>query len=180
MVIENLAWVLPRPRKKNKYIGSFPLHFEKKLLRLLDIDPEKHKILQPFGGMAEYGIRVDINPETNPDILADAHNLNMFEDEVFDLVILDPPYNDAYNKRLYGIDKPLYWKKYTSEAVRVLKDGGYLVIYHMLATPSIRNTVLVKRIFLETRMWHRLRCIHIHKKDKEKWLSQKKIIHIKA
>ena len=170
--IENYAWVLPRPRRSNKYIGGFPQHFEKKLLRLLEIDPEKHKILQPFGGMAEYGIRVDLNPETKPQVLADAHDLNMFEDEIFDLVILDPPYNAEYNERLYGFTKPLRWKQYTKEAVRVLKDGGWLVIYHMLSTPSIKDTVLTKRIFLETRRWHKLRCIHIHRKNKQAWASQ--------
>jgi 16S rRNA G966 N2-methylase RsmD len=167
MMIENLAWVLPRPRKSNKYIGGFPLHFEKKLLNLLNIDPQIHKILHPFGGMAEYGIRVDICEEAKPEIVGDAHNLPL-PDNTFDLVILDPPYNEDYAKRLYGTGK-LKWKKYTAEAVRVCKEKGIVVVYHMLATPAIPNTVLVKRIFLETRVWHKLRCVHIHQKRSELW-----------
>jgi len=92
----------------------------------------------------------------------------MFEDETFDCVILDPPYSDEYSERLYGTGK-IHWKKYTTEAVRVCKEGGYVVVYHYLATPSIRNCVLYKRIFLETRMWHKLRCIHIYKKNTAAW-----------
>jgi hypothetical protein len=168
--IENLAWVLPRPRRCNKYIGSFPQHFEKKVIRLLGFDEikDKNKILHSFGGMSEFGIRVDIKSEVKPDYVGDAHNLEMFKDETFDLVILDPPYSTDLSKRLYGTKK-LRFKQYTKEAVRVLKDGGYLVMYHYIATPRIENTVLFKRIFLETRVWHKLRCIHIHKKDKFRW-----------
>lgn len=166
--IENIAWVLPRPRKINKYIGGFPLHFEKKLLKLLNIDLNVHKILHPFGGMAEFGERVDIKPEVKPDYIGDAHNMDWIKDNAYDLVILDPPYNEEYSKRLYGTKKP-QWKKYTAEAVRVLKEKGYLVVYHYLATPRIENTILVKRIFLETRIWHKLRCIHIHQKRTELW-----------
>ena len=164
-MIETLAWVLPRP-SKSKYPGSFPLHFEKKLLRELNVDPEKHKILQPFGGKAEFGVRVDINPEVKPDYLENAHNLSMFKDNAFDLVILDPPYNDEYSERLYQTGHiKLRWGIYTKEAIRVLRPGGYLVIYHNLATPSLKGVKLIKRIFLETRVWHQLRCIHIHQKE---------------
>lgn len=167
-MIENLAWVLPRPNKSG-YIGSFPLHFEKKLLKELNLDPTKDKILHPFGGMVEYGIRCDIITEVEPDYICDAHSLP-FDDNTFDCVILDPPYSDEYSKRLYGTDFiKLKWKTYTAEAVRVCKEGGYVVMYHYIATPSIRGTRLVKRIFLETRYWHKLRCIHIHIKDSEAW-----------
>lgn len=103
-MIDSVAWVLPRP-SKSKYIGSFPLHFETKLLRELDIDRQaKYTILHPFGGKAEFGMRVDIKTEVSPDIIADAHNLP-FKDCIFDLVILDPPYSEEYSRRLYGTHK---------------------------------------------------------------------------
>lgn len=166
-MIESLAWVLPRPNK-SKYIGSFPLHFEKKLLKELNI-LEGNKILHPFGGRSETGIRIDLNKEVIPDIIGDAHCLP-FKDNIFDLVILDPPYNEGYSKRLYGTQHVrLRFRTYTAEAVRVCKEGGYVVMYHYIATPSIPNTILFKRIFLETRSWHKLRCIHIHKKDTLAW-----------
>lgn len=167
--IENLAWVLPRPNK-SKYIGSFPLHFEIKLLRLLGIDPEKDKILHPFGGKAEFGVRCDINPDVDPDFVCDAHDLP-FEDNSFDLVVLDPPYSEDYAQRLYDTKKygKLRFKTYTAEAVRVCKEGGYVVMYHYIAPPSIKNTILVKRILMETRAWHKARIVHIHQKRSELW-----------
>lgn len=166
-MIESLAWVLPRPRKVNKFLGGFPLHFEKKLLGLLGIDPAEHKILHSFGGKAEFGVKLDINPEVEPDVVGDAHNLP-FGDSVFDVVILDPPYTESYSKKLYGTGK-VYFRKYTAEAVRVLKEGGYLVMYHWVATPSIKGTLLVKRILMETRAWHKARIVHIHQKDTDAW-----------
>jgi len=166
-MIETLAWVLPRPNK-SKYIGSFPLHFEGKLLKLLDIDPKRDRILHPFGGKAEFGIRGDINPEVQPDCVCDAHNLP-FRNNGFDLVILDPPYNEDYAKRLYNTGK-LKFKTYVAEAVRVCKEMGFVVMYHYLATPRIENTILVKRILMETRVWHKARIIHIHQKRSELWL----------
>jgi len=161
-MIETLAWVLPRPNK-SKYRGGFPLHFEIKLLRLLGIDPATQKILHPFGGQAEYGVRVDINPETNPDVVGDAHNLP-FPDSSFDLVVLDPPYSDKYSEDLYKTGK-VKFGVYTKEAVRVCKPGGFVVMYHFYATPSLKGTKFVKRILMETRLWHKARVIHIHQKN---------------
>ena len=177
--IENIAWCLPRPRK-NKYPGGFPLHAEIKILREIGCCPKANpdiKILHPFGGKAEYGIRVDIKSDVNPDYIGDAHNLDMFDDETFDVVFLDPPYNDKYSKDLYGTGK-LIFSKYISEAVRVLKENGYLVIYHFVATPQVSGTVLVKRIFIETRPWHKPRVVHIHLKSKDLWMKKKDEIDI--
>ena len=160
--IENYAWVLPRPG--STYIGSFPLHFEKKLLELLNINSETDKILHPFGGKAKYGIRCDLSIDVKPDYICDAHSLP-FDDNEFDLVVLDPPYSEDYSEKMYATNFiKLNFKKYTSEAVRVCKDGGYIVMYHYLATPSMPDTVLIKRIFMETRIWHKLRCVHVYQK----------------
>jgi len=167
-MIKTLAWVLPRPRR-TRYKGGFPLHFEKKLLWELGIELAdicclgKIKVLHPFGGHAEYGYRVDILRETEPDIVGDAHNL-MFKDNTFGVVILDPPFSDEYSQELYKTGK-LNFKQYTQEAVRVTKPGGHIVMYHYLATPRLEKTILVMRIFMETRIWHKLRCVHIYKKE---------------
>jgi len=46
-------------------------------------------------------------------------------------------------------------------------------MFHVVATPGIPQTRLVKRIFIEHRLWHRLRCVHIHKKDTFAWKGNK-------
>jgi hypothetical protein len=48
-------------------------------------------VLHLFGGRARFGVRMDIDPLTRPDVLADAF-LPPFGESSFDVVILDPPY----------------------------------------------------------------------------------------
>lgn len=172
-MIKTIGWCLPRPAK-SKYIGAFPLHFESKLFKELGLDPTKIKILHPFGGKAIYGIRCDIKSEVNPDVICDAHNLP-FEDESFDVVILDPPYSEDYSKRLYQTDKiKLKFGKYTKEAVRVCKEDGYVVMFHEKACPTIPGTLLVLRVLIETRVWHKARIVHVHKKTQEYYKKELK------
>lgn len=153
------TWVLPRPRK-NKYRGGFPLHFEKKLWKLLG---EPQKVLHPFGGAAEIGDRVDINPETNPTWVGDAHNLNFIGRYCYDLVIVDPPYDDEQAEKLYQTPK-LKYKTYINEAVRVCKIGGFVAVYHWVMTPRPDQTELVRRIVVLTRVWHRPRVCQVFRK----------------
>ena len=162
-MVENIAWCLPRPRRKDKYPGGFPQHFEKKLLDLLEGRPHGAGVLHPFGGRAEYGIRVDLNYSVKPDIIADAHLLP-FRDSVFDIVICDPPYSSQESKAIYNTPR-LYYRRWVAEAVRVLRPGGYLVQYHRLALPSAPSTKLVKRILIEIHTWHRPRVCKVYQKD---------------
>jgi len=96
-------------------------------------------------------------------IISVMHITYHFADSTYDLVILDPPYGDDLSAKLYGTGK-LKFKQYTTEAVRVCKPGGFVVMYHRSSTPSLPNTTMVKRILIETRVWHQARIVHIHKK----------------
>lgn len=159
-MIPTLVWTLPRPAK-NRYKGAFPLYFEQNLIQLLGY-PER--ILHPFGGMAETGIRVDLNESLEPDIVADAHDLP-FDDETFDLVVLDPPYSDEEAAELYQTP-PLRPAVYTREAVRVLREGGWLVIYgdrEPRRPPRCNHTV---RIVVVLRPGHRPRIAGVFQKRK--------------
>ena len=176
MSVPTLAWVLPRPAP-SCYPGSVPLHFEKKMLRHLGLDPSVHKILQPFGGMGEYGIRCDLR-ETHPlaerfggkvkwrkpDYICDAHDLP-FDDNIFDLVFCDPPYSAKEAAEIYGTP-PVVYKTYIAEAVRVAKLGGFIASYHVVMTPRPDGTTYHSRIMLGTRVWHRLRVCCIFQKGK--------------
>lgn len=162
MTIPNLCWILPRPRPDH-YKGSWPLHFGKKLTWELFGKASDPLILNPFGGKAEVGLRCDVSTEVVPDVLADAHSLP-FRDDSFDAVYLDPPYNDGLSRSLYGTGKIRY-RVYIGEAVRVCKPGGYIVSYHYVMTPRPAGTSYYMRIFLGTRVWHRLRVACVFRKD---------------
>ncbi len=161
MPIPNIVWILPRPRR-NRYQGGFPLHFEKKLVELLK---PSVPILHPFGGMAEHGLRVDIKPEVEPDIIADAHHLP-FKDNAFGMVVCDPPYNSDYSSKLYNT-KPVKYSHYIPEAVRVCKPGGFVVSYHWALTPRPAGTAYRCRIFIAGRVWHRPRVACVFQKEQD-------------
>ncbi len=160
MKIPTEVWVLPRPRP-DAYVGSFPLHFEKKLWRLLG-KPEK--VLHPFGGLAEIGDSVDLNATTTPTWVGDAHDLHWIENNTYDLVILDPPYSDEESEWLYGTPalKP---GRYTAEAVRVCRPGGYVAVYHIRQPSRPAGTRLVHRIVVLTRTGHQARICFVFQKD---------------
>lgn len=158
-MIDTEAWVLPRPRMPY-YPGSFPLWFEKKLIKLLD-NPDR--ILHLFGGRAEYGLRMDIRADIEADLVGDAHHLP-FRDEVFDLVIGDPPYSKEDSKKMYGTGA-INYRGWSDEAVRVCKTGGLVVVYHIIVKPRPRGTVLHKRILMEVGHHHRVRWIGIFRKE---------------
>ena len=159
MPIPTETWVLPRPRK-DCYVGSFPLHFEQKLWRLLG-SPEK--VLHSFGGLAEIGDSVDLNETTSPTWVGDAHNLHWIEDDMYDLVILDPPYSDDESYELYATG-PLKYGQFVREAVRVCKPGGYVAIYHKVMKPRPEGCRLVHRVVVLTRVNHTARICMVYQK----------------
>jgi len=159
MTIPKEIWTLPRPRKPY-YPGSFPLFFEIKLIRDLG-NPEK--ILHPFGGHAEHGIRTDLNKDVLPDSIADAHKLP-FPDNYFELIICDPPYSDKLSKELYGAPKIKY-HTYMNEAVRVCRPEGYIASYHWIWTVRPKGTSYHKIIVVLPGQNHRARICCIYKKE---------------
>ena len=158
-MIPTETWVLPRPRP-DCYVGSFPLHFEQKLWRLLG---KPGRVLHPFGGLSEIGDSVDLNATTTPTWVGDAHNMHWLEDESYDLVVLDPPYSDEESEWLYGTG-PLRWGVFVGEAVRVCKVGGHVAVYHVKQPPRPAGTRLVRRIVILTRTWHAPRVCFIFEK----------------
>lgn len=159
--VSNIVWVLPRPRADH-YPGRFPLYFERKLIQLLNIQANG-RILHPFGGKAEYGIRVDLDPSVMPDIVGNAELLP-FGDNTFDLVVCDPPYTGELAKSIYNNPGPKFGK-YTSEAVRVCREYGYICLYHWYMMPRLKGTALRCRIIILQRTWGRPRVATILQKN---------------
>jgi SAM-dependent methyltransferase len=160
-MIPTLVWTLPRP-PKSRYRGGFPMFFEENLVKLLGY-PDR--ILHPFGGRAEHGLRVDLDPLLDPDVLADAHELP-FDDASFDLVVLDPPYSDEEALELYGVTTRLRPVTYTAEAVRVARPGGWIVVYGDREPPRPPRCNHTLRIMVVLRPHHRPRIAGVFQRRK--------------
>lgn len=77
-----------RSRKMREKDGwAFPRTVRNLLLEKTD----GGTVLHLFGGKADFGTRLDIDPATNPDVIGDAW-IPPFERDSFDFVVLDPPY----------------------------------------------------------------------------------------
>lgn len=153
---KNIAWFLPRP-KPDHYKGGMPLYAEDWLIELAGdiLDKEDLSILNLFCGMNKHGVRVDIRPDVNPDIVADAHEISKHISQEFDVILADPPYSDEESSQLYGTPK-LNYKKWTSEATKLLVPGGLLIVYHKYVMPNPDPEIyeVVKRVFIGNRTWH--------------------------
>lgn len=78
----------PNRAANGKHIGwSFPRAVERQLLA----DCQGKSVLHLFGGRSSFGLRLDVDPATRPDVIGDAW-LPPFRKNAFDIVILDPPY----------------------------------------------------------------------------------------
>lgn len=159
MTIPTETWVLPRPRP-DFYVGSFPQHFERKLVRCVaalqgkgDWEYGAGNVLHPFGGLSEVGDSIDLNETTTPTWVGDAHDLHWIADGSYDLVILDPPYSNDEAALLYSTP-PLRPGTFIAEAVRVTRTGGHVALYHRLQPKRPDGTKLVHRIVVLTRANH--------------------------
>lgn len=124
------AWYCWRS-KAGKIYGGYPTGYLKRLYALF---PDCGDILHLFSGgldSSEKGVRFDINPELNPDVLGDVRNLRKhFDNNSFDIVIADPP----YEKKDFEVYKQEPFNK--GNAIRdlyhIVKPGGYLVWLDLL------------------------------------------------
>ncbi len=166
MSVPKMLWWLPRPRSTQEAAGGFPKYFERQLFGLYGWPP---LILQPFGGSAEYGVRVDVRRECKPEIIADATQLP-FGAECFDFVLLDPPYSDAESRELFGTG-PVNRRAALLEAVRVCRIGGLIAWYDVRLPPFPKARdgwycVYDRLIGVVTRVEHRLRLVTVFRKTR--------------
>lgn len=161
---KNTAWFLPRPNK-HKYKGGMPLFCEKWLVELaldiLCVRDEDVRILNLFCGMNRYGVRVDLNPEVEPDYLLDAHECSeplLKKEGKFDIILADPPYSNKEAAKLYsGVKLPrLDYESWTYECERLMNPNGLLIVYHkfLMPNPNWVKFRIVKRVFVASRIRH--------------------------
>ena len=77
----------PNTRSGRKNGWAFPAAVNKHLKEAT----AGKSVLQLFGGISDFGTRLDIDPKVLPDVIGDAW-LPPFRQDAFDVVIIDPPY----------------------------------------------------------------------------------------
>ncbi len=96
-----------RPRRKHGKRAngwSFPPLVREVLLQ----ETRGLTVLQMFGGRADFGLRMDVDPATKPDVVGDAF-LPPFPRDSFDVVILDPPYYRMNRQEVIALMRAAAW-----------------------------------------------------------------------
>jgi len=120
----------PARGQKQRYPSRFIFNLKK------TYPYENKKVLSMFSGSSSIGDTTDIREETRADIIAPYDNLPI-DDNTYDMVIADPPYNCGFAKEWEaGLPKP---KRILKEASRVVKGGGLILILHIIVIPAYKD-----------------------------------------
>lgn len=89
------TWIMGNDyRVKSGYYGGYPAGYLKRIAALF---PDRRRVLHVFSGKVDLaampGDTVDLNAETEPTWVADAHDLSAVPLADYDLVLADPPYS---------------------------------------------------------------------------------------
>jgi hypothetical protein len=116
-------------RVRGRDNGSYPYNY----LEMIDavFGKEDNTIEVCSGMIKKYGYKsgytVDINPETNPDLVDDGQMLSSISNNRFNRWRCDPPYNDKTAKEMYGTNLPSTIKLLQAGA-RVCKVGSLMLL----------------------------------------------------
>ena len=147
---------LPRPAVK--YPGCYPMHFERRLPEILGTTNYVHF----FAGLSKTGYRIDIDPDTNPDLIADVQNTGL-PNNSFDAGMADPPYTPGFARDLYHYPYP-EWNVWTKELVRVVKPGGRIAIMQNYIVPRLTGCNMEEILVILTRIKQYPKIVTIQRK----------------
>lgn len=146
------VWLCGSAEKDNeggKFAGAYPAGFMKRLKTAFkDFYPEdREDILHVCSGRlpSSEGLRLDIDDQYEPDFLNDAENMEDVEDEQFQWVQSDTPYNKEASSKYYG--KPMITRsKVVKEMTRVCKVGGFISMLDQISPNNVPRCL--KRVAL--------------------------------
>ncbi len=133
----------------NKFSGAYPAGFLNRFRTAFrDFLPKNPMdMLHVCAGRLppSEGMRLDVDDKYEPDILADAEDMSQINDESFEWVIADPPYNEEASKKYYK--RPLLKKSLMiREMARVCKKDGFIALLDQYSPNSFPRCL--KRIAL--------------------------------
>jgi SAM-dependent methyltransferase len=133
------VWKCTNPSKQGSQSQMFPTRFLRNLERVYPTKDKK--VLWMFSGSMKgdkNNITTDIRKETGADIISSYDKLPI-EDNSFDMIIADPPYNQLFAKEWKAdLPKP---KRIIQEALRILRPEGILILLHIVVTPTYQNSL---------------------------------------
>lgn len=131
------VWYCGTVFTKAKLHGQYPPGYLKRVLALFPSVVDNEILHCPSGTVTGPGVTVDAASDgvRCPQIVASADVLP-FDDDLFSLVISDPPYSKEDSAK-YGFP-PFPMGKFMRECRRILKDDGILAILHT-RYPSYRR-----------------------------------------
>ena len=106
--------------------GGYPHGYLKRIATLF---PDRQKVLHVFSGAVDLpvmpGDTVDVNPDTAPTWVADAHDLSTVPLHQYDLVLCDPPYSveDAEHYQTTMVKRNVVMRSLASG----MREGSFVV-----------------------------------------------------
>jgi hypothetical protein len=112
-------------RMRGRNGGQYPFNYLEMIEGLFG--SENNTIEVCSGDLKDNCFKVDINPETKPDLVADGQTLECISDCKFNRWRCDPPYNSLTAREMYGTDLPLT-SKLLKAGARVCKPGSLMFL----------------------------------------------------
>jgi len=112
------------------------------------------------------GIRVDIEPDRKPDVVADGRALP-FAAGSFGGVLIDPPYTQEYARDLYNCEYPRP-SHLLREAARVVRPGGRVGLVHFLVPLCGRPLRYLRCYGVTQGLGYRIRALTIFEREQER------------
>lgn len=161
-IYEDLAALedLARPEQ---VFGMYPVAFIPKILPWLKCARNRVVHVCSGGLPRGEGIRVDIRPDAQPDVLADGRALP-FLDASLDALLIDPPYTEHYARDLYGVKYPRP-SHLLREAARVVKPCGRIGFVHYITPNPPPGCSVVKVFGLSTGFGFPMRAVTIYERE---------------
>ena len=153
------------PTQENKagnWFGVFPAGFEKKLMSEFPECFTQTPMIHMCSGLSTLGdVRVDINPNSNANLISDATCL-AFDSGTFGFCLIDPYYSDADYEKVG--QKPLTSYAFTKEADRLVRSGGYIAILHQRPPRKPKDCELVGIVAISVGPDRLMRCLQVWRK----------------